>query len=108
MGKRYKCYKSALSELNLKTLLQRRINLSLVFAKRTFLKKRKDKNPIRQETRSQIRQKTEYYKINRENTERLQMSAIPQMQHLLNESYKKKKNQTPHYLNSYTACASEL
>ena len=92
MGKKYNCYKSALLELNLKTLSQRRIDLSLVFAKRTIQNKKvKNMFPIRQENRFQKRRKTEYYKVNRASTERLKMSAIPQMQHLLNEDNKNKK-----------------
>ena len=35
-------------------------------------------------------------KLNKANTERLQMSAIPQMQHLLNKAHKEKKRQMPH------------
>ena len=97
MGKKYNCYKSALLELNLKTLSQRRIDLSLVFAKRTIQNKKVKKMfPIRQENRFQKRRKTEYYKVNRASTERLKMSAIPQMQHLLNEEHTKKNNKTAH------------
>ena len=52
--------------------------------------------PKRQENRSEIRRKTEFYHVNKANTERLQMSAIPQMQHLLNKAHKEKKRQMPH------------
>ena len=95
MGKKYTCYETALSDLNMKTLAQRRTDLSLVFAKRTIQNKKVKKMfPIRQENRFKKRRKTEYYKVNRANTERLKMSAIPQMQHLLNEDNKNNKNKT--------------
>ena len=69
----------------------------LVFAKRT-LQNPKVRNmfPKRKELRPDKRRKTEMYHIRRANTERLKMSAIPHMLHLLNKAHQEKKNQMSH------------
>ena len=50
MDKKYTCYKTALLQLIL-NLSQRRIDLGLVFDKRTMHNKKKKYVPIRQDTR---------------------------------------------------------
>ena len=54
--------------------------------KKNPTKKVKHVFPRRQESLSEIRWKTEMYQVNRANTERLQMTSIPQMQQLLNKA----------------------
>ena len=97
MSRNYESYESALEQLNLKSLSERKTDLHLTFAKRTLQNNKvKHMFPKTQENRSEIRRKTEFYHVNKANTERLQMSAIPQMQHLLNKAHKEKKRQMPH------------
>ena len=92
MGIKYKSYQSALTDLGMKTLKERRIDLSLIFAKRTLQNKKvRSMFPKRKELRSNRRRKTEFYKVNKANTVRLKTSAIPTMQNLLNKAYQDKK-----------------
>ena len=72
---------------------ERRTILSLTFAKRTLTnKKMQHMFPRRKENQNEKRRKTETYKVTRAHTNRLQKSAIPYMQHLLNEDNRHNQN----------------
>ena len=72
---------------------ERRTILSLTFAKRTLTnKKMQHMFPRRIENRNGKRRKTETYKVTRAHTNRLNKSAIPYMQHLLNEDNRHNQN----------------
>ena len=94
MGKNFKNYTDGLSQLNLKTLSNRRDEMCLNFAKKC-LKNDKVKNMFSKKDKSHAMRKRgqELYKIKMIKTKRYKKSAIPYMARLLNiDNEKKKKN----------------
>ena len=91
MGKDFKNYKTALKDLNLETLEQRRNNLCLKFAK-SCLKNEKVKNlfPLNRNEHKMEKRSKEKYKVMKIKTNRYKKSAIPHMVNLLNSHEKKK------------------
>ena len=79
------CYKTALKDLNLETLEQRRNNLCLKFAK-ACLKNEKVKNlfPLNVNKHKMEKRSKEKYKVMKIRTNRYKKSAIPHMVSLLN------------------------
>ena len=91
MGKDFKNYKTALKDLNLETLEQRRNNLCLKFAK-SCLKNEKVKNlfPLNRNEHKMEKRSKEKYKVMKIKTNRYKKSAIPHMVNLLNSHEKRK------------------
>ena len=83
---KFKGYKHALKTLNMETLIDRRKYLCLNFAiKCSQNKKVKDMFPLTKKMHQMNTRKIEKYYVNHAHTERLQKSAVPYMQRLLNE-----------------------
>ena len=84
---RYTNYQNGLKMLKLETLEERRKLLCLRFAK-GCLKNEKVKSlfPKKENNHKMKKRKVEKYKVNRANTKRYKMSAIPYMQRLMNEN----------------------
>ena len=92
LKKSYINYENALDILNLDTLEERRVKLSLTFAKncrKTIetkdLFKHREKNHI-----MDLRSSEQFY-VNNSNTQRYQNSAVPYMQRLLNKDFKERE-----------------
>ena len=84
---KYKTYESALLHLNLKTLSERRNELSLSFAKQsTKHEKMKYLFPENKTNEMNTRQH-EKYKVNHANTNRMKNSAVITMQNMLNKDH---------------------
>ena len=87
----YQSYEQALEDLSLETLLNRRHNLSLKFAKKcTSHPKLQDMFPKNQSSHHLLRKKNLYH-VEPTRTGRLLHSAIPQLQRALNKDALKKK-----------------
>ena len=92
LGEKYISYESALKNLNLESLYERREALCLKFAKKSLKLKQfqkmfpKQNNLHKMETRNPLR-----YVVNNSNTDRYRRSAIPSMQRMLNEEDSKLK-----------------
>ena len=86
MGNDYIDYNESLKALNISNLAQRREKLIKNMAiKITNHPKVKNMLPLRTELRSMTRRHTEKYKLLKANTHRLQASAIPYMQRIMNQ-----------------------
>ena len=86
LGNKYKTYKNALELLDLDTLETRREELCLKFAlKASNHPECKDLFPLNTKSHAMATRKSEKYKINHANTERLKSSSIIYMQKLLNK-----------------------
>ena len=92
LGEKYISYESALKNLNLESLYERREALCLKFAKKSLKLKQfqkmfpKHNNLHKMEKRNPLR-----YVVNNSNTDRYRRSAIPSMQRMLNEEDSKLK-----------------
>ena len=92
MGPRYTNYSDALMKLNLQTLDERRKLLCIKFAKKCLLvDKFKKMFPLNVKSHKMEKRNHERYRVNKSLTERHRVSAIPYMQRLLNQSYKKRQ-----------------
>ena len=92
MGPRYTNYTDALMKLNLQTLDERRLLLCFKFAKKCLIvDKFKKMFPLNVKSHKMEKRNHERYRINKSLTERHSVSAIPYMQRLLNQSYKKRQ-----------------
>ena len=88
---KYQDYETALINLNLETLEKRRSELDLNFAKQCILNnKLKYLFPETDENLMKTRHH-EKFKVNHANTNRMQNSAIIQMQHKLNKYHMEKE-----------------
>ena len=91
LGNDYKDYSSALNQLGLLTLEERRNNLCLNFAKKcTKSEKIKHIFPLNEQKHKMKTRKKEKYKVQIAKTDRLKKSAIINMQHLLNDEEAKR------------------
>ena len=85
LGKRYTSYNSALKELNIDSLQDRREFLCLKFAKKCFkVNKLRKLFPKKITMHEMSKRKFEYFRVNKTLTNRYLNSAIPQMQRMLN------------------------
>ena len=85
MKNNYSTYENALYETGLENLKSRRTTLCLNFAKKCLKNEKTEKIfPLNPNYNPTIR-KSEKYKVKFANTSRLQYSAIPALQRLLNE-----------------------
>ena len=86
----YTSYKEALSILKLDSLDDRRSKLCLKFAKNCLKhEKMKQLFPLASKNHPMKKRISEKFKVQYANTERYRKSAVPFMQHLLNEDSKK-------------------
>ena len=93
IDKNYKSYEDSLLKLNLKTLLERRNFLSLKFAKKCITHpKMKIFFPLNNTHTGMETRHSEKFLVTHANTERFKISAIPFMQRLLNDDYRKHGN----------------
>ena len=82
-----------LKVLKLQSLKERREDLCLKFAKKCLeVPKLQKMFPRSQQNHAMGKRSTESFMVKRGLTERMRRSAIPYMQRLLNEDYKKKKD----------------
>ena len=89
----YKDYKSALKELNLEKLSERREKLCLRFAKKCLkLQKFKSLFPVSKKLHCMKQRRTRKFHENQANTERYKKSLVPYMQKLLNKEDSVLKN----------------
>ena len=89
----YKDYKSALKELNLEKLSERREKLCLRFAKKCLkLQKFKSWFPVSKKLHCMKQRRTRKFHENQANTERYKKSSVPYMQKLLNKEDSLLKN----------------
>ena len=87
LGERYDGYKKSLLKLNMETLEQSREHLCLKFAiKCTKNPKTRDIFPENKKLHEMKTRKTEKFKVQHANTERLKKSSVIYMQNLLNEN----------------------
>ena len=93
----YSDYEKTLEMLNMKTLNQRRDELSLKFAK-NCLKNEKVKSFFPINNHSRITRNPEKFKVNFANTKRYGNSTIPYLQRSLNKDEQKKKQQLKKFL----------
>ena len=94
LGESYNSYEDALKKLGLVTLVERREQMCLKFAKECLkLEKMKTLFPRNESSHSMIKRNPEFYKVVKTQTERFRKSAIPSMIRMLN-SYQKRKNDT--------------
>ena len=86
LKEKYKDYKSALSDLNLEFLSDRRENLGLRFAKKCLkLQKFKKMFPHSKKFHAMNQRKFRKFFVNNSKTERYKKSSVPYMQRLLNK-----------------------
>ena len=86
MGEEYQSYRKSLNFLNLDTLEERRKMLCLKFAKSALKNEKACKMfPRNEKLHNMTTRKSEKFKVQKTNTERLRKSAIIFMQNLLNE-----------------------
>ena len=92
LGKDYESYESAQNILKLDSLEDRRKNLSLKFASKC-IENNKTKNmfPLKTKRLTNITRHTEKFTTTRARTKRLQVSAIPYMEKLLNHKEEENK-----------------
>ena len=84
--------KKALSKLEMKSLEERRSDMSLTFAKKCLQNpKTADYFPVKNQLHSKNLRINEKYKINTALKERYKRSAIPVMQNQLNEDWRNKR-----------------
>ena len=89
LGNRYKTYKHAQNILELETLIDRRETLCLNFAlKSSKNPKTKHMFPLNNKTHGMTMRKSEKFKVQHTNNERLRKSGIVHMQNLLNKHEK--------------------
>ena len=92
LGDQYKSYKSALNSLQIESLIERREQLALKFAKNCIdNEKTKALFPLREKKHQMQVRKNEKYKVLSTKTERLKNSTVPYLQRLLNKDDGKKK-----------------
>ena len=92
MGKNYKGYKEALLHMNLESLRDRREKMALNFAKKSLKMENFSKLfPINHAIHLMKKRNPEKYVVTNANTERYRKSAVPFLQRLLNEDYRKQK-----------------
>ena len=93
---KYQDYETALLELNLQTLEQRRNELELTFAKQC-IKNNKLSNlfPVNEKAAIETRHH-EKYKVSKANTNRMKNSAVVSMQNLLNKDHNQNQNKETH------------
>ena len=85
LGMQYKSYENALYLLQMKTLKERRNELTEKFAEKCLnVKQMKHLFPMQEKIHNMNTRNTETYKIQTCNTERLKNSRVVQMQYMLN------------------------
>ena len=89
---KYQDYETALLQLNLQTLTQRRKELSLNFAKQCIENEKLSNLFPKNEEHEMKTRNQEKYKVLHANTNRLRNSPVIQMQHLLNKNNNKMKH----------------
>ena len=93
LGKKYKTYRQALLLLNLSTLEDRRDTLSIRWAKKcTENEEVAHMFPLNKKKHKYNTRKKEKYIVFKANTERMKISPIIYMQHLLNKEYEETRN----------------
>ena len=89
-------YETALDKLNLDTLEERRVKLSLTFDKNCQkTDQTKDLFKHREKIHNMELRCSEQYDVNNSNTQRYQNSAVPYMQRLLNKDLKERETDAP-------------
>ena len=92
MGNRYQGYEEALKFLKLDSLKERRVKMALNFAKRALKLEHFSKLlPLNESNHVMRKRNPERFVVNGSNTERHRRSAVPFLQRLLNQDYKKQK-----------------
>ena len=90
---KYRDYNSALKQLNIESLFDRRESLCLKFARKGLkLEQFKKMFPIQKPLHNMEKRNTDKFLVNSARTERYFKSTIPSMQRLLNRDEKKLKN----------------
>ena len=92
LGKRYTTYSDALEKLNIESLEDRRKSLCLKFAKKCLqVEKLKKLFPKNIKKHTMLKRGSDKFRVNRSLTTRYKISAIPQMQRMLNLHEKRRQ-----------------
>ena len=94
MGNKYQGYEEALKLLKLDSLQERRVKMALNFAKKSLKLENFSKLlPLCEPKHTMNKRSPERFVVNTARTERFRRSAVPFLQRLLNEDYKKQKKE---------------
>ena len=92
MGNKYQGYKEALQFMNLESLMDRREKMALNFAKKSLKMENFSKMfPLNNPKHLMKKRNHERYFVKSANTERYRRSAVPFLQRLLNDDYRRQK-----------------
>ena len=90
LKEKYQDYESALKQVNIESLHDRREFICFKFAKKALrLEQFKKMFPVQKNLHGMVKRNTKKYKENLARTERYKRSSIPSMQRLLNKHEKK-------------------